>query len=167
MGGGWSRTQRVHHVVDARLLPRSAAHTRRHFAMQTSTYETRQTRFTAVFFQRRLCFQKAPLLSRRSHLGNIRLYTRPRSPLASPASAYRNRITPTRQPRPIGLTHRHIPASFFFNATQEDESPKRRRRPKRKTPTLNARSTPNPFLSTPFLHVLRHRQTPLRVRHPR
>ena len=26
MGGGWSKTQRVDYVGDARLLPRSAAH---------------------------------------------------------------------------------------------------------------------------------------------
>ena len=26
VGGGWSKTQRVHYVGDARLLPRSAAH---------------------------------------------------------------------------------------------------------------------------------------------
>lgn len=62
MGGGWSRTQRVHHVGDARLLPRSAAHMRRHFAMHTSTYETRQT---AVSFSNVASsfFQNAPKLS--------------------------------------------------------------------------------------------------------
>ena len=132
MGGGWSRTQRVHHVGDARLLPRSAAHMRRHFAMQTSTYETRQTRFTAVFSNVASAFKtRQSRSSRRSHLGNIRLYTRPKSPLASPASAHRNRITSTRQPRPIGLTRRRSRLFFLqrdsIKPSAADKNPDNRR----------------------------------------